>query len=146
MSSSPTPQPQYQHEPPQGIRAPEAAPADAVVVVGPCASGKTTLVDNLVRLGYPARVVAQEHSDIEGFWQRSRPRVLIVLAADLPTVRARRGRRWSEAIYNRQQRRFAHATRAANVVLDTGRLSSIATLAAATGVIREAGITPHRDG
>lgn len=145
MSSSSQSQPGGTDRRASGPDSHEAGPADGIVVVGPCASGKTTLVENLVRLGYRARVVAQEHSEIEGLWQRAQPKVLIVLSADLPTVRARRGHDWPEAIYRRQQRRLAHATSAATVVLDTGRLSSIATLAAATGVIREAGVAPHRD-
>ena len=145
MSGNPKLQPDDTDRRVPAVDSRETEPADAIVVVGPCASGKTTLVANLVRLGYRARVVAQEHSEIEGLWQRARPKVLIVLSADLPTVRARRGRDWPEAIYRRQQRRLAHATSAATVVLDTGRLSSIATLAAATGVIREAGVAPHRD-
>ncbi len=119
-----------------------------IVVVGPCASGKSTLADGLVGLGYRARVVGQEHSEIERLWQRHDPSVVIGLQASLETVRRRRGREWPEAVYARQQRRLAPAMSAAAVVLDTGVLSAMATLAAAAAVIREAGLraSPDVDG
>ena len=117
------------------------APND-IVIVGPCASGKSTLAENLVRLGYHARVVGQEHSDIQRLWERHHPAVVIGLNASLETVRARRGRTWSQAVYERQQQRLRPAMAAATVILDTERLSPTATLAAAAAAIREAGIKP----
>ena len=119
-----------------------------IVVVGPCASGKSTLADGLVGLGYRARVVGQEHSEIEGLWQRHDPAVVIGLQASLETVRRRRGRDWSADVYERQQRRLAPAMAAAAVVIDTGESSAMATLAAAAAAIRDAGIhaTPGGDG
>ena len=116
-----------------------------IVVVGPCASGKSTLADGLVGLGYRARVVAQEHSEIGRLWQRHEPVVVIGLQASLDTVRRRRGRNWPEAVYERQQRRLAPAMAAAAVILDTGDLSAMATLAAAAAVVRDAGIRALSD-
>ena len=111
-----------------------------IVVVGPCASGKSTLAGGLVALGYQARVVGQEHSEIERLWKRHDPVVVIGLQASLDTVRRRRGRNWPEAVYERQQRRLAPAMAAAVVVIDTGELSTLATLATAAAAIRDAGI------
>ena len=116
--------------------------ANDIVIVGPCASGKSTLAESLVRLGYQARVVGQEHSDIQRLWERHHPTVVIALSASLETVRARRGRTWSQAVYERQQQRLRPAMAAATVILDTERLSPTATLAAAAAAIREAGIRP----
>lgn len=113
-----------------------------IVVVGPCASGKSTLAARLVELGYRTRVVSQEHSDIGRLWQRHDPSLVIGLQASLATVRSRRGRSWSAAVYERQQRRLQPAMAAAAIVLDTGELSPMATLAAAAAAIREAGILP----
>lgn len=115
---------------------------DAIVIVGPCASGKSTLAENLVRLGYQARIVGQEHSDIQRLWQRHEPAVVIGLVVSFETVRARRGRGWSRAVYDRQQQRLGPAMAAATVVLDTGKLSPMATLAAAAAAIRGVGIRP----
>jgi len=53
-----------------------------VVVVGPCASGKSSLVAALAALGYDARVCGQEHSIIRELWRHSAPDVLIALAVD----------------------------------------------------------------
>ncbi len=113
-----------------------------IVIVGTCASGKSTLAENLRSLGYAAHVVAQEHSDIGRLWARSSPAVVIGLQSDLETIRARRGSRWSSAVYERQRRRLAPAMDAATVVIDTGTTSPMATLAAAASAIRDAGVQP----
>lgn len=132
-------------EPAPASRIREGDAKRAIVVVGPCASGKSTLVDGLVGLGYRARVVGQEHSEIERLWQRHDPAVVIGLQVRLETVRNRRGHEWSAAVYERQQRRLAMAMAAAAVVLYTDELSAMATLAAAAAVIRDAGIRASTD-
>ncbi len=50
-----------------------------VTVVGPCASGKSTLVKALKMHGIDARAAAQEHSAVAALWSRSDPDVLIAL-------------------------------------------------------------------
>jgi energy-coupling factor transporter ATP-binding protein EcfA2 len=115
-----------------------------IVVVGPCASGKTTLVNELRRLGYDARVVAQEHSEIRDLWRHPGPSLVIALDADLETIRRRRGKtNWPEFLYQTQQRRLESAARVAATRLDTSSLSPMAVLAAAAGAIRQAGIRPR---
>lgn len=111
-----------------------------IVIVGPCASGKSTLVTGLVELGYRARVVGQEHSEIGLLWQQHHPTVVIGLHASLETIRSRRGPAWPAAVYEQQQRRLAPAMAAASLIIDTGVLSPIATLAAAAAAIRKAGL------
>ncbi|MDI3341102.1 MAG: hypothetical protein QJR03_11295 [Sphaerobacter sp.] len=90
-----------------------------VAVVGVCASGKTTVTEGLRRRGYDAYVVGQEHSIIPDLWRRSHPDHVVVLEADLATVRARRGEAWPEWLYHAQRERLAHARAHATVVVDT---------------------------
>ena len=64
-----------------------------VVVVGPCASGKTTLVDNLRPRGYEIKSCVQEHSFTPDLWKRfSKADVLVFLDAELPTIAERQQR------------------------------------------------------
>lgn len=95
-----------------------------VVVVGPCASGKSTLAGALRTLGYDANVCGQEHSGVPDLWQRAGPDVLIALHVDLPTVRQRRGSTWSETLYAAQRQRLVPAFAAADLVLDSTALST----------------------
>ena len=94
-----------------------------IVVVGPCASGKSTLKTALRQLGYDAHVCGQEHSAVADLWQRAGPDVLIALEIDLPTLRWRRGNSWPAALYAAQRRRLAPAFAVADLVLDSGDLS-----------------------
>ncbi len=94
-----------------------------IVVVGPCASGKSTLAAALCDLGYDAYVCGQEHSAVADLWQRAGPDVLIALDVDLSTLRWRRGNSWSATLYAIQRRRLAPAFEVADLVLDSGALS-----------------------
>ncbi len=99
-----------------------------MVVVGPCASGKTTLVAGLRRLGYRATVCGQEHSDIPTLWQHSAPDLVVALDIDLATLRRRRGEEWPEWLYLIQRRRLRGATAAADVRVDTSVLDEAEVL------------------
>ncbi len=90
-----------------------------IVVVGPCAAGKSTLVTALRALGYDARVSGQEHSAIPNLWQHSQPDVLIALDVDIAAVRDRRGGKWPEWLHDLQVQRLNVATRAADLTIDT---------------------------
>lgn len=94
-----------------------------IAVVGVCASGKTTVVRALRQAGYDAYVVGQEHSVIPDLWRRTRPDHVVVLEADLATVRERRGPAWPEWLYRTQRQRLADARAHATVTVDTGALS-----------------------
>ena len=93
-----------------------------VVVVGPCASGKSTLVTALRALGIDARVSGQEHSEITSLWRRSQPDVLIALDVAIGAVRDRRGGSWPEWLHDLQVRRLAAASREADLTIDTTAL------------------------
>ena len=94
-----------------------------IVVVGPCAAGKSTLVAALQAQGYDARVCGQEHSDIPTLWRRSRPDVLVALSVDLASVRARRDSAWPEWLHDRQLERLRNACETADVRIDTTGVS-----------------------
>lgn len=95
-----------------------------LVVVGPCASGKSTLAAGLRRLGFDARVCGQEHSEIATLWRRNAPDLVVALDVDLATLRARRDETWPEWLYDLQHRRLADAIAAAAVRLDTSCLDA----------------------
>lgn len=107
-----------------------------VVVVGPCASGKSTLVAGLRRLGYRAMVCGQEHSEIQTLWQHAGPDLLVALDVDLPTLRRRRGEEWPEWLYLVQQTRLRGAKAAADLRLDTSKLDAAAVLDRVTSRLR----------
>jgi hypothetical protein len=108
---------------PRGEACTVTAESRKVVVVGPCASGKSTLVAALRALGYDAQVSGQEHSEISTLWQHSQPDVLVALDADITAVRDRRGDSWPEWLHDLQVQRLGDASRAADLAIDTTTLS-----------------------
>jgi GTPase SAR1 family protein len=108
-----------------------------IVVVGPCASGKTTLVENLQKRGYDAVVCGQEHSEIPNLWQRSNPDVLVALMVGIETIRDRRGQDWPASIYRTQLDRLERAFVSATVTVDTSENSIEKTLEIVLGHVRD---------
>jgi deoxyadenosine/deoxycytidine kinase len=95
-----------------------------IVIVGPCAAGKTTLARRLVGLGYDAHDCAQEHSDVREMWEKiARPDVLLFLDASVETINTRLKARWEPEYIARQQRRLEHARAHAHFYIDTNPLS-----------------------
>ncbi len=97
-----------------------------IVIVGPCAAGKSTLRNRLVERGFTQiRVVAQEHSGIRDLWKvRGYPDCLIFLDAEPVTANARQGRSdWTLAAHQEQLQRLDHARAAANLYLPTDNLT-----------------------
>jgi cytidylate kinase len=93
-------------------------------VVGPCGSGKSTLIEKLEMHGYPCRHIAQEHSYVKDMWQRiSHPDVLIFLGASFPVSTARRQLNWLERDHAEQERRLSHARQHADLFVDTDALN-----------------------
>ena len=92
-------------------------------VVGPCASGKTTLVAGMKKLGYEVRHIAQEHSYVSDMWKRiSNPDVLIYLQVSYPLTIARCKMDWTEREYEEQIYRLRHAKEYAHLIIDTDLL------------------------
>lgn len=89
-----------------------------VVVIGPCASGKSSLTRRLQQLGYDAHACGQEHSEIAELWRHLDPDVLVGLHIDLDTLRKRRSDTWSGSVYARQQERLRSGYAHADLLLD----------------------------
>ncbi len=92
-------------------------------ITGPCGAGKSTLARGLQKCGYQARAIVQEHSYVPDMWQRlTKPDILIYLQASCQAGKIRRRLNWTEAEWEEQQRRLAHAREHADLSLDTERL------------------------
>jgi hypothetical protein len=99
------------------------------VVVGPCASGKSTLVAGLRRLGFEAAACGQEHSEIPTLWRHTNPDVVVALEVDLATIRERRGvTEWPDWLYDAQRRRLQQAEAVAAIHVDTTLFDADAVL------------------
>jgi cytidylate kinase len=93
-------------------------------IVGPCGSGKSTLIAGLEKHGYTCRHIAQEHSYVPAMWQRiANPDILIFLDASFPISTARRKLIWQKQDHDEQCRRLRHARQHAAVVVDTDHLT-----------------------
>ncbi|MGC4105760.1 MAG: hypothetical protein QM753_05290 [Thermomicrobiales bacterium] len=114
--------------------------APVIVIVGPCASGKSTLAAALRDLGVDVRIVAQEHSIVSDLWRRPGPDVLIGLNVDLEILRARRAPTWPASVYASQQDRLAPAFAAADLVIDTSSLSADQVIERAAEWLRGRGL------
>jgi GTPase SAR1 family protein len=93
-------------------------------IVGPCASGKTTLTAGLKLNGYDARPIAQEHSYVPTMWQRlTNPDILIYLNVSYPLTIERRRLDWTDKEYAEQLHRLRHAHEHADLRIDTDHLT-----------------------
>jgi deoxyadenosine/deoxycytidine kinase len=95
-------------------------------VVGPCGSGKTTLID-LLKQKQPEWVlhhIAQEHSYVADMWKRLiHPDILVFLEVGFETATERRRLNWNILDYQEQLRRLANARISADLVIQTDDLS-----------------------
>jgi deoxyadenosine/deoxycytidine kinase len=99
-------------------------------LVGPCASGKTTMTKALRALGYQVCHIAQEHSYVPTMWQKiAHPDVLIYLDVSYETSISRRKLNWTDAEYAEQLRRLSHARQHADLIIQTDSLTPEEVLA-----------------
>ena len=93
-------------------------------IVGPCASGKTTLIAGLEQHGFWGKQIAQEHSFVPDMWNRlTQPDVLIYLDVSYPVSLERRHMNWNYREYQEQVDRLRDARRKANLYINTDPLS-----------------------
>jgi len=93
-------------------------------VVGPCGSGKSTLIAGLEMRGYQCRHIAQEHSYVQAMWQIiAKPDLLIYLHSSFENSTSRRQLNWNEKDYEEQLRRLAHARQHASLIIDTDKIT-----------------------
>lgn len=109
-----------------------------VGIVGPCGSGKSTLIAGLTKHGYRCRHIAQEHSYVRHMWQViTNPDILIFLNCSFENSTARRKLSWVIADYEEQQRRLSHAREHADLMIDTNMLEVQDVLASALDYLME---------
>ncbi len=95
-----------------------------VVVVGFCASGKSSVVEALRARGVDAHAVAQEHSGVEDLWNHPEPDIVLFLDVLLEDIRKRRENPdWPEWIFELQRARLASARERANLVGNSSELT-----------------------
>ena len=107
-------------------------------IVGPCASGKTTLKKGLSKFGFQCRHIAQEHSYVADMWQRmTNPDILIYLDVSFPRTIERRNLTWSEDDYLEQIYRLRHARKFADIYIHTDSLTSDEVLSHSLSLIKK---------
>ena len=96
-----------------------------VGIVGPCTSGKSTLIANLRQVQLiELRHIAQEHSYVQTMWQQiTHPDWLVFLDVSYPVSMERKKLNWTEAEYKEQQRRLSHARSHADFYVNTDELT-----------------------
>jgi guanylate kinase len=95
-----------------------------VGVVGPCGSGKSTLIAGLEKHGYRCRHIAQEHSHVKYMWKHiTNPDILIYLECSYENSTSRRKLNWLPADHEEQLRRLSHARENADIIIDTNFLT-----------------------
>ena len=107
-------------------------------VVGPCGSGKSTLIMGLERHGYRCRHIAQEHSYVKSMWQViSSPNILIYLKCSFENSTSRRKLNWTPADHEEQLGRLSHAREHADLIIDTDIRNAEDVLACALDYLKE---------
>lgn len=98
---------------------------DAVLgIVGPCASGKTTLVASLRELNFQVRHIAQEHSYVPEMWKIiAKPDLLIYLDVSFKQSILRTNTTWTKKIFEKQIHRLEHAREHADIYINTEDLT-----------------------
>lgn len=93
-------------------------------IVGPCASGKSTLISQLIPLGYYCRHIAQEHSYVPDMWKRlTNPDILIFLLVSYEVTLRRKKLNWTQQEFEIQLDRLRHARAHADILIDTDELN-----------------------
>ena len=91
-----------------------------IAIVGPCASGKSTLARGLAEKGIRARQVVQEHSFVPEMWQViAQPDLLVYLDASFQTCSQRKKLNWRQRDYDEQNLRLAHAKENCDLLVQT---------------------------
>jgi hypothetical protein len=113
-----------------------------VAFVGPCATGKSTLVRRLRAAGVDARMPAQEHSGVADMWRKLvKPDLLVALDASNEALRARRPEvDLNDDFLSVERQRLAHALAHADLRLDTTALDAEQVYETIVGWLRGRGV------
>ena len=113
-------------------------------IVGPCGSGKTTLVKRLNVLGIHARHIAQEHSYVGVMWQKiTNPDYLIFLDASYTETIRRRKLDWTMDEYLEEHRRLANARQHADLYIFTDPINPEEVFQIVVNFLKEHAIYPE---
>lgn len=112
-----------------------------IVIVGVCASGKTTLSSGLRHLGYRVRSFAQEHSVSGRLWQRLEPDFLIILDCHYETVQRRKQISWGMERYEGQLKLLSHAREHADLIVRTDNFTPEQLVDFVHGQLQDLGIS-----
>lgn len=116
---------------------------DLIAIVGPCASGKSSLARELKQRGLRARQVVQEHSYVPDMWQViSKPGFLVYLDASFEACAQRKKLNWQPADHAEQARRLEHARDHCDFYLLTDELSESAVVEAVLEELRRRSLLP----
>ena len=113
-----------------------------ILVVGVCASGKTTLRTGLKARGYNARSLAQEHSVSPRLWRRMQPDFLILLDCQFSTIQRRRDVKWGLDRYAQQKESLADAKENADVLVTTDGFTPQELVDHVESILNQNGIYP----
>jgi dephospho-CoA kinase len=96
----------------------------SIGVVGPCAAGKSTLIEGMKEHGFVVKHIAQEHSYVKDMWERlTDPDVLIYLDVSYIQSKLRRDMNWTNKEFLDQVQRLRHAKANADLYIDTEDLT-----------------------
>ncbi len=94
-----------------------------IAVIGPCAAGKSLLVEALRARGYRAREVLQEHSYVPTMWQQlTKPDLLIYLDVSGEVALERRSAHLGARWWDKLAQRLRHARQHADLYIHTDDL------------------------
>ena len=115
-----------------------------IAIVGPCASGKSSLVCALQQQGYNAHEVAQEHSYVPAMWQRiTQPDLLIYLDISWEVACQRRPTDTKPGWWAEVAHRLRHARHHADLYIHTDELTPHEVLAEALAFLERAVVRGH---
>jgi molybdopterin-guanine dinucleotide biosynthesis protein len=110
-------------------------------IVGPCSSGKSTLITGLKWRGIQARHIAQEHSHVQDMWRQiTNPRVLIYLDVSYEVSMKRRKLDMTREEFQNEIELLRHARQGADLYIETDDLSITQVLDRVLAFLAERGI------
>ncbi len=123
-------------------------PRIKVGIVGPCGSGKSTLIQllNEHKIWAEFHHIAQEHSYVKDMWRRIvSPDFLIYLDASYETATLRRKLNWTREEYQEQCRRLAHAREHADLCITTDNFTELEVFSRVEIFLRKEKVFPSTD-
>lgn len=90
-----------------------------ILLLGICASGKTTIAKSLTKQGYDVGVCSQEHSQNPQLWRRQNADFVVVLDCQKSTAEKRRQKKMNLRAYQEQKQKLLDARDHCHLFLPT---------------------------